>query len=133
MLYNMDYEIKKKRGAQIPTIEGLGGAGTIHRVGREGGEEVALQWRCRGEVVQRRRRPGDGASRRWLRPSLDQVRFCRWAWRLTVNLVLRAAGPTSFYSAVRRGPTNHVGLSALDQGARSRPNSAVGPSWRDHH
>ena len=83
-------------GTEVPTIGGLGGAGTVHRVGREGREEVALQWRCSGEVVQQRWRPGDGASRRWLRPSLERVRFCRWVWRLTVNLVLRAAGPYLF-------------------------------------
>ena len=73
----MDYVIQEGGGVEVLTIGGLSGAGTVHRVGREGGEEVALQWRCSGEVVQRRRRPGDGASRRWLRPSLDRVRFCR--------------------------------------------------------
>ena len=37
--------------------------------------------------------------------------------------------PTSIYSTVRRGPTNHVGLGAPDQGARTRPKKAVGPNW----
>ena len=56
-----------------------------------------------------------GASRRWLRALSDRSRVCRWGLQLTVNL--EPPAPTSLYSAVRRGPTNHVGLGAPDQDA----------------
>jgi hypothetical protein len=37
---------------------------------------------------------------------------------ITVNLVLRASGPTSVYIVLPQGPTNHIRLDAPDQGAR---------------
>jgi hypothetical protein len=82
----------------------------------------SVQWRrggvaCIGE-----------ASRRWQRPSLDRIRG-KDVGGVTggaVNLVLRASAPTFLYSAVRRGPTNHVGLGVPDQGARTRSKRPLG-------
>jgi hypothetical protein len=47
---------------------------------------------------------------------------------IAVNLVLRAPAPTSVYIALPQGPTNHIWLDALDQGARGvidRPLGAI--------
>jgi hypothetical protein len=47
-------------------------------------------------VVQRQRCPGSGASHRWLRPSLDQIKVVGGCGGSPVNLVQRAAGPHLF-------------------------------------
>jgi hypothetical protein len=64
-----------------------------------------------------------GASRRWQRTLLDRLGLgCRWGdWRRGEPRTSNPGPHLSFYSAVRRGPTNHVGLGASDQDARTRP------------
>jgi hypothetical protein len=62
-----------------------------------------------GVAVQRqwRRRPGDGASRRWLRPSLEiGLGLGQWGVAAAGEPCTVIRGSTSFYCAVRRGPTN---------------------------
>ena len=64
-----------------------------------------------------------GASRRWLRALFEiGIRVCRWVCGSRRTSCFEPPAPTSIYSVVRRGPTNHVGLGAPDQGARPRPN-----------
>jgi hypothetical protein len=45
---------------------------------------------------------------------------------IAVNLVLRAPAPTSVYIALPQGPTNHIRLDALDQGANQGLDRVVG-------
>jgi hypothetical protein len=62
-----------------------------------------------GVAVQRqwRRRPGGGASRRWLRPSLEiGLGLGQWGVAAAREPRIMSRGPTSFYCAVRQGPTN---------------------------
>jgi hypothetical protein len=61
-------------------------------------------------------------------PLLDRGREYRWGVAAEVNLVPRAGRPPPLYIAQYDGPTNHVGLGALDQGARNKAQKAVGPN-----
>ena len=59
-----------------------------------------------------------GASRRWLRALLDRSSVLSVGFAAHGEpRALSRRPPTSLYSAVRRGPTNHVGLGAPDQDA----------------
>jgi hypothetical protein len=67
------------------------------------------------------------ASCHWLRPFSDRDRgMSVGKWRLRWTSYQEPSSPTFIYNAVWRGPTNHVGLDAPDQGVRTRLKRSLG-------
>ena len=73
-----------------------------------------------------------GASCRWQRPSRIGLGLeYRWGvWLRGEPRISSPSSSSSFYSAMRRGPTNYVGLGTLDQGARTRSEKPLGLSGK---
>jgi hypothetical protein len=87
-----------------------------------------VQWRptVKNVVVQ----CSGGAPCRWLRPSLRSgVRVCRWGLRLTVNLVLKAAGPHLYLlGSATRARQPWMGWTSRSE-HEVKAQVAVGPAW----
>jgi hypothetical protein len=73
-------------------------------------------------------RSGDGGGFPSLAaPLKDRIGECRWGIAAEGEPRTESQpAPTSIYSTVFRGPTNHVGLGAPDQDARARPKRPLG-------
>jgi hypothetical protein len=76
-----------------------------------------------------------GASRRWQRPFSRSglgLGMLVGNWLRGEPRYSSPGPPPPIYTAVRRGPTNHIGLGAPDQGARTRPKRPLGLMEGDH-
>jgi hypothetical protein len=73
---------------------------------------------------------GGSASRRWLHPSLRSVLgFVGGAEWLTVNLVLRTAGPHLYLLCSATGAASHGWAGHPRSGREVKAQVAVGPAW----